>query len=210
MAPLTLYFLPRTRATRPVWLLEELAERGGPIPYELVRLDVAGGAHKRPEYRRIHPLGLVPALLDGEQAIFESLAICLHLADRFIERGLAPPLGSSLRGRYYTWMAFASATLEPALSDFARHGVKLPEAERVAEIAERARRGFDRAARALAAELERAPFLLGAELSAADVIVGSDLIWASQLGLLDSHATLADYATRLRERPAALRAFAIS
>ncbi|MBM4381033.1 MAG: glutathione S-transferase family protein, partial [Deltaproteobacteria bacterium] len=34
----TLYFVPQTRATRPRWLLEELA-----VPYELVQLDPAKG-----------------------------------------------------------------------------------------------------------------------------------------------------------------------
>ncbi|MFY0575762.1 glutathione S-transferase family protein [Cystobacter fuscus] len=39
----------------------------------------------------MHPLGEVPVLVDGATVLFESLAICLHLADRFPEKKLAPP-----------------------------------------------------------------------------------------------------------------------
>ena len=60
-----LYYVPRTRAGRPRWLLEELE-----VPYELVRLDVVAKANRTPEYLAIHPHGAVPALVDG--AAFES------------------------------------------------------------------------------------------------------------------------------------------
>ena len=42
---------------------------------------------------QINPNGTVPTLVDGDLALFESAAICQHLADRFPERGLAPPAG---------------------------------------------------------------------------------------------------------------------
>ena len=75
-----LYFAPRTRATRARWLLEELG-----VPYELVKLDLARQENTTPAYLAVHPLGEVPALVDGEVTLLESLAICLHLADRYGE-----------------------------------------------------------------------------------------------------------------------------
>ena len=106
--PLKLYFAPRTRATRPRWLLEELG-----VPYELVELDMSKQEHKQLPYLRIHPLGRVPALADGDQVIFESAAICMYLADKFPEKKLAPAVGTPERGQYYQWMVYAGATLEP-------------------------------------------------------------------------------------------------
>ena len=73
-----LYYAPQTRATRPRWLLEELE-----VPYELIRISLAQGEQKKPEYLKIHPHGLVPALVDGGVTLFESSAICLYLADKF-------------------------------------------------------------------------------------------------------------------------------
>ncbi|MEZ4302554.1 MAG: glutathione S-transferase N-terminal domain-containing protein, partial [Polyangiaceae bacterium] len=103
-----LYFAPRTRATRPRWLLEQLGE-----PYELVNVDLEKGEHKQLPYLRIHPLGRVPALVDGDAVIFESIAICMYLADKYPEKKLAPPVGTPERGQYYQWMLFAASELEP-------------------------------------------------------------------------------------------------
>ena len=79
-----LYFAPRTRAVRARWLLEELG-----VPYELIKLDLARQENTTPAYLAVHPLGEVPALVDGDVTLLESLAICLHLADRFPEKHLA-------------------------------------------------------------------------------------------------------------------------
>ena len=35
----------------------------------------------------------------------------MHLADKYADRGLAPPLGSSARGQYYKWIVYASSTI---------------------------------------------------------------------------------------------------
>jgi glutathione S-transferase len=67
-----LYFAPRTRAIRPRWLLEELG-----VPYELVKLDLTRQENNTPEYLAVNPLGEVPALVDGEVTLLESLASCL-------------------------------------------------------------------------------------------------------------------------------------
>src|SRR5215471_12778214 len=104
---LTLYHSAQSRSVRPRWMLEEIG-----APYELRRLDLMAGEQKRPEFLKINPNGAVPALVDGDTALFESAAICEHLADRFPEKRLAPPLGTPARGHYYQWIQFATCTLE--------------------------------------------------------------------------------------------------
>ena len=84
---ITLYHAPYTRSLRPRWLLEELG-----LTYRLVELDMSHGEHQGEDYRAIHPLGTVPALIDGEQRFLESAAMCLHLADRRHDTPLAPPV----------------------------------------------------------------------------------------------------------------------
>jgi glutathione S-transferase len=51
-------------------------------PVEFVRIDLAKGQHKSPDYLAINPNGKVPALVDGEIRIWESNAIMCHLAQR--------------------------------------------------------------------------------------------------------------------------------
>lgn len=204
MSQIKLFFVPKTRATRPLWLLEELSELGAPFDWEAVRVDVAGGENRRPAYLAIHPHGHVPALLDGEQPIFESVAICLYLADRFIDRGLAPPFGSPLRGRYYQWAAYCPATLEPAIGDYMRHAQSLPE------LAAKAKAKFEEVAAVLTRALDGSPFLLGEKLSAVDILVAANLAWSRRVGLLPGHPVLESYVDRLLLRPAAQRAFSRS
>ena len=58
-----------------------------PQPVHLVQ---NGGEQNTEEYRRINPLGLVPALVHGEEVITESLAICEYLEEIFPEPALLP------------------------------------------------------------------------------------------------------------------------
>jgi glutathione S-transferase len=196
-----LYYVPRTRATRPRWLLEELG-----VPYQLERLDVAAGENRRPEYLRLNPYGHVPTLVDGEVVVYESAAICLYLADKFIDHGLAPRFGSPLRGLYYQWMVFSMATLEPLIVTAYDHESRLPEAERVPAIAQGARKHFREVAGGLDQALGDREVLVGDTFTAADVMIASILAWSRLLGLLSDHPRLSDYAKRLMSRPAARRA----
>lgn len=196
-----LYFARRTRATRPRWLLEELG-----VPYEKINLELTKGEHKTAEYLAVHPLGAVPALVDGDVTLIESIAICMYLADKYLERGLAPAHGTAARAHYYQWMLFAAATLEPAVAEYASHTSYLPESERRPAVAEAARVRFLAAAEVLSRALGDRSALVGQQFGAADVIVGSILLWAGSMGLLAQHPTLEAYTKALRARPAWARA----
>jgi glutathione S-transferase len=196
-----LYYSPQTRAGRPRWLLEEIG-----APYEIVSLDLQKGEHKKPDYMKIHPHGAVPALVDGDLALFESAAICMYLADKFPDKKLAPPLGTPARGLYYQWMLYSMATLEPPVLEVFLNTVMLPEAERSGAAVEKARTSFAAVAKVLSNALTGRDFILGEQFSAADVMIGSTLAWAGFMGLLADHPTLQAYAKRLSERPAFQRA----
>jgi len=181
-----LYYAPRTRATHVRWLLEELA-----VDYELVRVDTAA---KDPSYLAIHPLGKVPALVDGDVAMFETTAICLYLADRFADRGLAPAVDAPERAAYLQWMVFAATELDPPLARYWRR--ENPDDAGA----------FHTRGRLLAAALAGRDYLLGDRFTAADVLIGGALGWARGFGLLGEHPALVEYGRRVGSRPAAKRA----
>jgi maleylacetoacetate isomerase len=56
-------------------------------PVHLVR---NGGEQHSEEYRRLNPLGLVPALVHGDHVIAESLAICEYIEDVYPNPALLP------------------------------------------------------------------------------------------------------------------------
>jgi glutathione S-transferase len=196
-----LYYAARTRAFRARWILEELS-----VPYELRTVNIAQGEQRTADYRRIHPLGAVPALVEGDTTIIESGAICLELADRFIDRGLAPPLDSPLRAAYYQWVVFAVATLDPIVAPTFHRSFRLPVERRHETATDDEHERFARTAAALRVPLRTAPYLLGDTFTTADVLVGSVLEWAKVTGLMRSVAELEPYLRRLEDRPAFQRA----
>ena len=58
---LTIYYVPGTRAIRPVWLCEELG-----IPYKREEISFEAEFRSSPEWRTINPVGKVPAMHDGD------------------------------------------------------------------------------------------------------------------------------------------------
>jgi glutathione S-transferase len=196
---ITLYHSPRSRSVRPRWLLEEIGAE-----YDLVTVDLSG--QRSEAHRRVHPHGQVPALVDGDLALIESAAICLHLADKFPAAKLAPAVGTPERARYYQWMVYSIGTLEPPVLQVFMNTVQLPEAERSAAQASAGRTKFAEVGKVISDGLAGRPYLLGEQFSAADVMIGSTLAWASFMGLLDGLPALAAYVERLVQRPAHQRA----
>jgi glutathione S-transferase len=193
----TLYYVPRTRSTRPRWLLEELG-----APYELVRLDTAKGETRTEAHAQRHPLNHVPVLETKDGALFESAAIVLQLAD--VHGRLIPPVGSYERGLVYQWAFFAMTELEPHCVVFFAEKVhkKTPESE----LALKAKGKINEAARALDAHLASREWMLPSGFSVADVIVGGVAWWANRMGAVENAPNLLAYIQRCEARPAYQRA----
>ncbi len=105
------YFHPMSRGATTDWMLKELD-----APHEQIVVDFLAGENNSPEYRAINPMGKVPTLVDGDAVVTEVAAICTYLADKFAEKGFAPPLNSTERARYYRYLFFPGTTLEPMFS----------------------------------------------------------------------------------------------
>ncbi len=187
----------REHAGRPIrvaWTLEELGE-----PYEVTTM--TREESRSEEHLARHPLGRVPVLEDDEGFVFESAAICLHLADLQPEAGLVPALGTHDRALVYQWAVFSPAEIEPPRIEAAVYGQKDPER------AQLARARFDATARAVADALDGNEFLVGDRFTVADVLIGSALSWPARAGFGDTLPdSIEQYVERLAERPAYQRA----
>lgn len=197
-----LYYVPKTRASRPRWVLEEVG-----VPYDLVRLQPGSGGTRAPEHMARHPLGHVPVLEDRGQYVFESGAICLHLADLFPEKRLLPAPGTVDRAHAYQWILFSVTEMEPPLIVLSAEAKK-PDAERSGSVVAEAQDRFHRTALVLEAVLRDRKYLVGDAFGVADVMVGATLAWARSMRRVDALPSLEGYLSRLRERPAWKRALA--
>lgn len=195
-AELVLHYAPQTRSFTALWLLEELG-----VDYQIAPVDLKAGEHKRPEYLQKNPMGKVPTVMDHGQPVSELGAIAIYLADRYADARLAPGLLEPERPAYLRWMLFSGGVMEPCL------GEKFFKWEVPASSV--AWGCFADMERTLTEGLRPGPYLLGDRFSAADVIVGSTARFGVMFGAMEKTGVIADYVTRLSERPACLRAAAI-
>lgn len=198
-----LYHCKPSRSTRALWMIEEVG-----APCELVDVNLFAGEQRKPEYLRIHPHGVVPALVDGEQTVFESSAIVMYLADKYPEKKLLPGPGSLARAKYYQWAVYGPATVDPLLEVVGLNTMILPENMRNPEAARAAKEKFKVCGDVISSALQGNSYLLGASFSAADVIVGYCCFWANFCKMLGGYPMLEAYLERLLKRPAFQKALA--
>jgi glutathione S-transferase len=105
-----LFYFPGNASMAPHCLLEEIGQ-----PFELAFVDRAQDAHKSADYLKLNPNGLIPVLVDGDMVLYESAAICLHLADRHPETNLAPACGTPQRAQLYKWLMWFTNTMQATL-----------------------------------------------------------------------------------------------
>ena len=196
---ITLYHTPGSRSIRPRWILEEMG-----VDYQLVPVALFDGEGETAEYKKIHPLGQVPALqIDGDM-MMESGAMCHWLADVYDDSCMAPTINDPSRKQYEQWMTFSQASLEPWPWLAMLHSRFLPEEQRVADIIPWTKTRLEPVLITLNDALLGKDYLLGEQFSAADIMVGSTLCWMPEA--LSKYPELTAYVQRLKQRPAYQRA----
>ena len=192
-----LYWCPKTRAVRALWMLEELG-----VPYERVRIDIRDASSKAdPGFRAASPMGKVPALEDGPVRLWDSGAICAYLADQYPRAALAPPIGDPDRGRYLQWLLYTNSVIEPAMAEKASNAP-------VSAVAH-GWGSFEAMLAVLREGLATGPWILGGRFSAADVLLGTSCHFLRQFKLVEAEPALWGYVDRCMARPAFQRAAAL-
>ncbi len=203
-----LYYFPGNASLTPHMVLEEIG-----VPYELELVDRANAAHKSPEYLKLNPNGQIPVLLDGDLVLYETAAICLHLADTHPDAGLAPALGSAERAHFYKWLVWATNTLQATMMLYFYGGRLLDEgnADGAAQIRKHAEARVGGMLDQLDAQLAShgQSWLLGTAYRAVDPFVLMLCRWTRGFARpARSLPHLGPYLQRVLARPAVQRAFA--
>ena len=185
-----LFWCPKTRAARALWLLEESG-----LDYELVTIDIRDpGKPRDPDFARASPLGKVPAIQDGEVHVAESAAIALYLADRYPDTGLGVPIDHPQRGDFLFWTMFTPGVIEPAIAEKFSGMDPNPTSYSWGS--------YDKMVETFGAVVGEREWILGDRFSAADTLLGSSAYFMKQFGLLQDGGPIADYAARCVARPA--------
>ena len=190
---LVLYTNPMSRGRIARWMLEEVG-----IPYRREILTF-GGTMKDDDYRKLNPMGKVPAVVHGKTVVTECAAICAYLADAFPQAGLAPPPRE--RADYYRWMFFAAGPVEAAVSNKAL-GFEVPP-DRQGMIGYGS---YQDVLDTLQKAVSGRAYIAADYFTAADVYVGAHLSWGMQFGSIEERPGFREYMERMTSRPAAVRA----
>jgi glutathione S-transferase len=178
------------RGFRVVWLLEEMG-----LPYRLRRVDLLAGVENDPEFLAINPAGFIPALVDGEVNMVESIAIMEYLMARHGPTPLAPVPQDRTFPAYQQFLHLGEAGLAASMYFVSSARNLAPESERNNHTARHALETFESRLGLVTRQLARSPYLAGDSFTAADISVTYALDLAQRnIGFVLGEAELAYWA----------------
>ena len=191
----TLYSCPETRSMRSLWLLNELA-----VPFELVDMPFDHKFLRAKEYLAIHPLGRIPALVDGDLTLFESGAICEYLCEKY-DSPLNRPIGNPERPHWLQWIHYAETLLVHG-QNLVQQYVFVSEAERSPVVINLESRRIGKGLDMLETILAGQEYILPSGFSGADTSLGFSVYFITAFVELDQHPNVQAYLDRIMARPA--------
>ncbi|MFT5757610.1 MAG: glutathione S-transferase [Alteromonadaceae bacterium] len=150
------------------------------VDFELILVDRKSNAQQSDEYLALNPLGRIPTLIDDKLVLFESAAICIHLAESNASSSLIPNLVSKDRPKFFQWMMYLTSTVQAELMIYfypEKHTTYSNLASDIAKIQEiRITDMFE----FLDNELEKKDFLVGKKVTVCDFFLFMLAIWADE------------------------------
>ena len=196
---ITLYTAATPNGYKVSVLLEELG-----VPYAVRKIDLMAGEQKQPWFLDICPNGRIPALTNGEFAVFESGACLIYLAEKF---GRFMPSDVEGRSRVIQWLMFQMGGIGPMMGQanvfFRYFPEKIPAA--IARYQGEGRRLFT----VLDGQLAKSEFLAG-DYSIADIANWCWVRTAAWSGIdTDGLPHLKRWLDTIAARPAAQRGITV-
>lgn len=193
----TIYHSKFARSVRVIWACEELG-----LPYEIEPYPLHGMGEQKPGYDLIHPLKKIPALIDGDVTMFESLAILDYIFTRYND-ALRPAPESEQFPEYLKWFHFGEASLGPVVTMAMGHKMLLPEKHRIETMAKWGEREAKKCFEVMAKPLVQQEYLLPTGFSGADISCAYMILLAKFAKIFDgAPEAVISYFDRIKERPA--------
>lgn len=201
-----LYGVARSRATRVIWLMNEIGMGYEHIPViQAYRLPDGGASDVAlntlsPEFLAISPQGAIPVLVDGDLVLAESLAINLYLAKK--HGGPLGPKDAAEEALMMQWALYGAASVEPgAIAIYYVHAedrAKTRDGEVELSVAsEKLRRPF----KVLNDHLAANGWLVGKRFTVADINMAEIVRYGAVEGkLMKDYPALAAWLEKLHER----------
>lgn len=183
----------KSRGFRVMWMLEEMG----------VAYDQNPATARSDEAKKFNPLGKIPALVDGDDVLTDSMAIMTYLGDKHGQ--LTAPAGTPDRARQDAMTFWLIDEFDAVLWAAAKHSFILPEDERVPAIKDALKVEFSRSVAVLSERLN-GPFLMGDQITIPDILAVHCINWSIGAGFPRVDDKLGAWAKEMRARPAFLAA----
>jgi glutathione S-transferase len=182
MSDITIYGVARSRASRNIWLLNELGQPFAHVPviqaYRLENPDAPDAPlnTRSPAFLKVNPNGHIPSMADGALVLHESLAINLYLARRF--GGPLAPADVAEEGLAMMWSFWAATEAEPHAIAILYNRAAKPEDERDHALADRSVEALRAPFAVLDKALAETGFIMGGRFTVADISVAEVIRYA--------------------------------
>jgi glutathione S-transferase len=201
MSKLKLFGIAGSRALRAIWGIEETG-----IDYELVPVTY-GADSKTADYLAVNPNGRIPALVDGDLHLFESMAINLYLTKKYAAALYPDNLADEARA--WQWSVWAISEIEPLQMQIVVQALFTPEDKRNPKVVENAKTALQRPLKVLDSALKGREWLSGDTFSVADLNVAAVMHLMKMVRVeYVEHANVQRWANACYARPALARALA--
>ena len=179
----TLYGVTRSRASRNIWLMNELGQPYEQVPviqaYRLANPEAPDAPvnTRSPSFLAVNPNGHIPSMKDGDLVLNESLAINLYLAKKF--GGPLSPASLAEEGEVAMWTLWAATEAEPHAIQILYHRLMKQGDERKPELADAAVVALRQPFQVLNDALAANGHLVGGRFTVADINVAEVIRYAS-------------------------------
>ncbi len=185
---------------RSLWLLHEIG-----LAFDLV-VHPFGPDLRAPDYLAVHPLGRVPALIDGDVRLFESGAICEYLCEQYDPGLLWRWPGHPDRAAWLNWLHYAETLGQHLAALTQQHVVLREDHQRSPTLMKLEARRLEKALGVVEDALAGRDYLLPWGFSAVDTGVGYGVWLARHFVDFAAFPALSAYAARIEGRAAFRRA----
>ena len=196
---LTIYHVPMTRSVRVVWLCKELQ-----LPHEVKTISFSPEYRNSAEWRKLNPVGKVPAMTDGDFTMFESGAMVQYLLDRYGDGRLEPKRATQAHALYQQWSWFAEATFARPIGELVNHRRVFGETGQIPAVVEEMKGRVQLCLQAVDDALRGQRYLVGDSFTAADIMMGYSVMLAQRFVSMDTCPNANSYWQLLSARPAFL------
>jgi glutathione S-transferase len=199
---LKLYGLPGACPMAVHIILEHLG-----VDYEMVMVD--RDLLTSPEHLAVNPMGQAPSLETEDGLITESVAMLLHIDEKYGQGRVSPPAASWQRARMMMMLLFMASQEHLAFSLWLRPFRWLEGDEAQEELRESARKRFALCLRRLDGWLEGRDWLIGDAMTLADSLALVHVIWGLRVTPPSTeYPNLWRFAERMAEVPAVKKVMA--